>query len=261
MLAANRTCGQQVSASCTYPRCIVSPGRSCRRRDLGRWAAVHASSNRRGGSSMGSSVRRKVPQCEGTKTHSAEPSTCATPRYAFVAFSGLICTGCMNHRGSYAPMGSIAASRGPNRREMSPNSGMEAGVPREEHARVAETYYPPASQRGISVPGITSREMLRRRAISRNAAEPPVLPPVHLGDFSRAAIPQKVTDTQRTDPGCFGITGDQPSHGSATRWVDGLNEPGGVACGGKYAYVADTNAHRIMTVDYGSGKLQELRLR
>lgn len=52
-----------------------------------------------------------------------------------------------------------------------------------------------------------------------------------------------------------------PDMRSATRWVDGLNEPGGVTCGAKYAYVADTNAHRIMAVDYESGESRELRIR
>jgi len=48
---------------------------------------------------------------------------------------------------------------------------------------------------------------------------------------------------------------------SSTRWVDGLNEPGGVACGAKYAYAADTNAHRIVAVDYDSGEKHELTIR
>jgi len=52
-----------------------------------------------------------------------------------------------------------------------------------------------------------------------------------------------------------------PDARSATRWVDGLSEPGGITCGAKYAYVADTNAHRIVAVDYDSGELHEITLR
>lgn len=52
-----------------------------------------------------------------------------------------------------------------------------------------------------------------------------------------------------------------PTDRSSMRWVDGLNEPGGVTCGDKYAYVADTNAHRVVAVDYDSGEIRELTLR
>lgn len=49
-----------------------------------------------------------------------------------------------------------------------------------------------------------------------------------------------------------------PETRSATTWVRGLNEPGGVACGKRHAYVADTNAHRIATVNYETGLLGDL---
>jgi sugar lactone lactonase YvrE len=51
-----------------------------------------------------------------------------------------------------------------------------------------------------------------------------------------------------------------PKTRSAKTWIKGLNEPGGVTCGPQHAYVADTNAHRIVKVGYGSGELTELRL-
>jgi len=47
---------------------------------------------------------------------------------------------------------------------------------------------------------------------------------------------------------------------SATSWVKGLHEPSGVACGADYAYVADTNAHRIASVSYSTGKTGTLTL-
>ena len=52
-----------------------------------------------------------------------------------------------------------------------------------------------------------------------------------------------------------------PNERSSTRWVDGLSEPGGVTCGKKYAYAADTNAHRVVAVDYDGGEIHELTIR
>jgi hypothetical protein len=43
-------------------------------------------------------------------------------------------------------------------------------------------------------------------------------------------------------------------------WVRGLHEPAGAACGARFAYVADTNAHRIATVDYATGEIGELAI-
>jgi DNA-binding beta-propeller fold protein YncE len=51
-----------------------------------------------------------------------------------------------------------------------------------------------------------------------------------------------------------------PASRSARTWIGGLNEPGGVACSVDYAYVADTNAPRILTVDYRTGASGELML-
>lgn len=51
-----------------------------------------------------------------------------------------------------------------------------------------------------------------------------------------------------------------PATRRAETWVRGLHEPAGVACGERYAYVADTNAHRIVTVDYASGDVEELQI-
>ncbi len=46
----------------------------------------------------------------------------------------------------------------------------------------------------------------------------------------------------------------------ATTWLRGLHEPGGVACGPSHAYVADTNAHRIVVVPYEVPSIVELEL-
>ena len=46
----------------------------------------------------------------------------------------------------------------------------------------------------------------------------------------------------------------------ATTWLRGFNEPGGVAVGDGFAYVADTNAHRIMVADLSTGELKELEI-
>jgi len=46
----------------------------------------------------------------------------------------------------------------------------------------------------------------------------------------------------------------------ARTWVRGLHEPGGIATGEHHAYVADTNAHRIMVVDYETGAMEPLEI-
>lgn len=45
-----------------------------------------------------------------------------------------------------------------------------------------------------------------------------------------------------------------------TTWVRALHEPGGIAAGARGAYVADTNAHRIVVVDWESAALRPLEL-
>lgn len=49
-----------------------------------------------------------------------------------------------------------------------------------------------------------------------------------------------------------------PATRASTKWISGLNEPGGVACGSDRAYVADTNGHRVVAVDYRTGLLTAL---
>lgn len=46
----------------------------------------------------------------------------------------------------------------------------------------------------------------------------------------------------------------------ARTWLRGFNEPGGVAIGQRSAYIADTNAHRIVVADYETGDMQELEI-
>lgn len=43
-------------------------------------------------------------------------------------------------------------------------------------------------------------------------------------------------------------------------WKRGLSEPSGVACSDTHAYVADTNAHRLVAVDLANGEMTEVRL-
>lgn len=52
-----------------------------------------------------------------------------------------------------------------------------------------------------------------------------------------------------------------PASRSSTKWIAGLSEPSGVACGPDRAYVADTNAHRIVAADYETGEITPLTLR
>ena len=43
-------------------------------------------------------------------------------------------------------------------------------------------------------------------------------------------------------------------------WVRGLHEPGGVATGARGAYVADTNAHRIVVADWATSELHQVEI-
>jgi sugar lactone lactonase YvrE len=52
----------------------------------------------------------------------------------------------------------------------------------------------------------------------------------------------------------------EPASRKVTTWVRGLSEPGGVCCGPKHAYVADTNAHRIAMVNFETGETGDLRI-
>jgi hypothetical protein len=45
-----------------------------------------------------------------------------------------------------------------------------------------------------------------------------------------------------------------------TTWVRGLHEPGGIAVGARGAYVADTNAHRIVVADWASAELHPVEI-
>ncbi|HET7623306.1 MAG TPA: alkyl hydroperoxide reductase [Gemmatimonadaceae bacterium] len=51
-----------------------------------------------------------------------------------------------------------------------------------------------------------------------------------------------------------------PATRAATTWVRDLHESGGVACGRDAAYVADTNAHRVIRVSYREGEAVEVDL-
>lgn len=51
-----------------------------------------------------------------------------------------------------------------------------------------------------------------------------------------------------------------PATRAVSTWVRDLHEPGGVACGARHAYVADTNAHRVMAVEYATGEMMEVAL-
>jgi sugar lactone lactonase YvrE len=51
-----------------------------------------------------------------------------------------------------------------------------------------------------------------------------------------------------------------PATRAVTTWVRGFHEPGGVVCGARHAYIADTNAHRVVAVEYGTGEVAELVL-
>ena len=51
-----------------------------------------------------------------------------------------------------------------------------------------------------------------------------------------------------------------PGSRSSVTWVRGLNEPSGISCSATHAYVADTNAHRIVAIDLETQEMSDLRL-
>jgi len=51
-----------------------------------------------------------------------------------------------------------------------------------------------------------------------------------------------------------------PESRSSTTWLRGLHEPGGISCSSSHAYIADTNAHRIVAVDLATGAMSDLKL-
>ena len=51
-----------------------------------------------------------------------------------------------------------------------------------------------------------------------------------------------------------------PASRSSTAWLRGFSEPSGVACTDTHAYVADTNAHRVVAVDLKTKEMSELKL-
>ena len=51
-----------------------------------------------------------------------------------------------------------------------------------------------------------------------------------------------------------------PNLRTSTMWVRGLSEPSGISCSATHAYIADTNSHRVMTVNLETREMSELRL-
>lgn len=52
----------------------------------------------------------------------------------------------------------------------------------------------------------------------------------------------------------------EPLRRAATTWLRGFHEPSGVACGDRAAYVADTNAHRVLRIEYSNGEPREVEI-
>ena len=52
----------------------------------------------------------------------------------------------------------------------------------------------------------------------------------------------------------------EPQSRRSTVWVRGLNEPSGIACSATHAYVADTNAHRVVAIDLNTREIAQVRL-
>ena len=52
----------------------------------------------------------------------------------------------------------------------------------------------------------------------------------------------------------------EPQSRTSNVWARGLNEPEGIACSDTHVYVADTNAHRVVTLNLETREATELRL-
>jgi hypothetical protein len=83
------------------------------------------------------------------------------------------------------------------------------------------------------------------------------------GDDARLQHPQGITAAEDgrllvCDSYNDSLRWVDPASRRATTWVRGLHEPEGVALDMRYAYVADTNAHRIAIVNRGDGSIQPL---
>lgn len=85
------------------------------------------------------------------------------------------------------------------------------------------------------------------------------------GDEVRLQHPQGITNR----PGGGLLVADsyndcvkfvEPQSRTSSVWARGLNEPEGIACSGTHVYVADTNAHRVVTLNLETREATELRL-
>ncbi|MGH7487514.1 MAG: PQQ-binding-like beta-propeller repeat protein, partial [bacterium] len=85
------------------------------------------------------------------------------------------------------------------------------------------------------------------------------------GDGARMQHPQGIAVHPRRDlivadsyNDCLKLV--NASSREARTWLRGFHEPGGIAASKDSAYIADTNAHRIMIADYGGNELSELTI-
>jgi sugar lactone lactonase YvrE len=85
------------------------------------------------------------------------------------------------------------------------------------------------------------------------------------GDEVRLQHPQGITNK----PGGGLLVADsyndcvkfvEPQSRKSSVWARGLNEPEGIACSDTHVYVADTNAHRVVTLNLETREATELRL-
>src|SRR5207248_8824538 len=101
----------------------VSPIAGMRNRSDGKPLRSHSARSRCGGSSSGSSVSLKVPQCMATNVRAPRSTN------ALIACSGFMCCISMNQPGSYAPMGRRAAESPGKRRPISAKPSNQAVSP------------------------------------------------------------------------------------------------------------------------------------
>src|ERR1700738_1697143 len=101
----------------------------------------------------------------------------------------------MNHRGSYAPIGTITKSNGPNLTDL----GMIGGIPGEECAPFVYLKREPAPERLIAIAQPPSAKMARGSRRDAKTVVVRLLPPVQLDNVAGTPIPNVRADTERHD--------------------------------------------------------------
>src|SRR5690242_20246836 len=110
-----------------------------------------------------------------------------------------MCTVRMNHRGSYAPIGSRIRSKGPRRANLT-EFRMQRSVSGEIHSDAIGLDRPPAPGRVAAVAEAAGAEVLGRRTGCRPLGMLNRLPPITLDEVLNAQRAKHRAQTHRAEP-------------------------------------------------------------